>query len=344
MAHEAPHLKISSTQIESQLSSLYERLCLSPSRLESITGIVNRGYFEHESPSDISCLASKNLFHQLDGTLKPYDDIDMVLHTSVCRDFLEPATASRVHSLLELSENAMAFDLSNACLGFMNGIEMAQMYLKANKSLKHILVVSGENAYPLYKQTIKKMLDEKTTRKDVKKWMANLTIGSAGVAYLISSEQGVEQFKQRNPNFQPKAEILGQTSMTDSSSVHLCQGSGDMNALHMETQTKELMVKGLALAEKTFQLYKTQVDASPHVIVTHQVGKAHAEALKEVLGLNRPGEYKVFETYQEFGNTGSCACPLTLAFHQDQIESGMRVAMLGIGSGLQTIMMGVKWC
>ena len=46
-----------------------------------------------------------------------------------------------------------------------------------------------------------------------------------------------------------------------------------------------------------------------------------------------------------FGNTGSAAVPLTLLKLQElnKIKSGDHIALLGIGSGLSSIMMGIKW-
>ena len=51
-----------------------------------------------------------------------------LIHGSVCRDFLEPATACRVHHGLELPGECMIYDVSNACLGLLNGmIQVASM-------------------------------------------------------------------------------------------------------------------------------------------------------------------------------------------------------------------------
>jgi 3-oxoacyl-[acyl-carrier-protein] synthase-3 len=45
------------------------------------------------------------------------------------------------------------------------------------------------------------------------------------------------------------------------------------------------------------------------------------------------------------GNTGSSALPITLmmASEQGAIEKNDKIALLGIGSGLSSIMLGVKW-
>ena len=54
--------------------------------------------------------------------------ISALVHASVCRDHLEPATACRVHHQLGLSRSCLVYDVSNACLGILNGmIQVANM-------------------------------------------------------------------------------------------------------------------------------------------------------------------------------------------------------------------------
>ena len=50
------------------------------------------------------------------------DQIDLLVHAAVCRDRFEPATAAYVHGLLKLSGKTQIFDVSNACLGFLNAM------------------------------------------------------------------------------------------------------------------------------------------------------------------------------------------------------------------------------
>ena len=49
--------------------------------------------------------------------------IGALVHGSVCRDFLEPATACGVHHGLGLPDRCAVYDVSNACLGLLNGME-----------------------------------------------------------------------------------------------------------------------------------------------------------------------------------------------------------------------------
>ena len=72
------------------------------------------------------------------------------------------------------------------------------------------------------------------------------------------------------------------------------------------------------------------------------VGSAHRRQLFEFLGLDLE---KDFITYPSWGNVGSVSCPLTLARAvEDQvIQPGDKVALLGIGSGLSSLMLSIQF-
>jgi 3-oxoacyl-[acyl-carrier-protein] synthase-3 len=78
------------------------------------------------------------------------------------------------------------------------------------------------------------------------------------------------------------------------------------------------------------------------VFFCHQVGQAHARLLFERLALP-PG--KNFETLSFMGNTGSVSAPVTMAMGIEQgvFKEGQRAALLGIGSGINCLMLGVEW-
>lgn len=331
-AHYLPEQVMSSDEIEKRLAPLYKKLRLPEGRLELMTGITERRYWEPGTrPSALSTKAANNLFDH--GKIKK-EDIDLVIHASVCRDFLEPSTASVVHCDLGLKPEAMLFDLSNACLGVMSSFVMAANLIERG-AIKHALVVSGENGGPLLFQTIETLLkDESINRKNVKKYIANLTIGSAAVAYTLSHKDAA-----------PGSKLLGGISLADTSANVLCQGGGDTQALMMETDSEELMKKGVVLAKETWERTKKELDWANSDVdwaIGHQVGKAHEALTMETLGLQN---HQTFKTYPFLGNTGSAALPVTLDLlnHEMKIEKGSKVALLGIGSGLNSIMLGVEW-
>jgi 3-oxoacyl-[acyl-carrier-protein] synthase-3 len=324
---------LSSEAIEERLAPLYQKLKLPEGRLELMTGIKSRRVWPLGTrPSDLSTAASLKLF--LKSKIKR-DQIDLLIHASVCRDFLEPATASVVHANLGLSRHAMIFDLSNACLGVINAIVVAAHMIE-NGQIKNALIVSGENGGPLLENTIKELLNNQTIdRKSIKKYIANLTIGSAATAIMLTSKD----YAPDSPR------LLGGAVETDSSANHLCRGDGNTQTQFMETDSEELLKYGVALAQSTWQAMKKEISwtqESADLVLTHQVGTAHEKLSLEALELTH---IKTFKTYPFLGNTGSSALPITLMMASDEglIKKNDRIALCGIGSGLSSIMLGVEW-
>jgi acyl-CoA:acyl-CoA alkyltransferase len=332
-AYHLPEQKMTSTEIEERLAPVYERLKLPAGRIELMTGIKERRFWPPGTmPSDLSTQAARNLFEK--NVVKP-EDIDLIIHASVCRDFLEPSTSSIVHHNLGLRAEMMFFDLSNACLGMMSSFVVAANMIEQGL-IKHALIVSGENGGPLLLQTIEHLLkDNDLSRKSIKKYIANLTIGAAAVAYTISHKDCVHEGHL----------LLGGASLVDSSANVLCRGGGDTSSLMMETDSEELMKSGVILAEKTWEETKRELEWTNDDVdcfVGHQVGVAHETLLKQILKLeNCP----TFTTYEYLGNTGASALPITLNIFAEQkkIPQGSKVGLLGIGSGLNSIMLGLKW-
>ena len=74
----------------------------------------------------------------------------------------------------------------------------------------------------------------------------------------------------------------------------------------------------------------------------HQVGQMHRNLLYKTLGLDSG---KDFSSLEVLGNTGAASLPSTLALGMEKgiLEQGDKAALLGIGSGISCLMLGVEW-
>jgi 3-oxoacyl-[acyl-carrier-protein] synthase-3 len=72
------------------------------------------------------------------------------------------------------------------------------------------------------------------------------------------------------------------------------------------------------------------------------VGSTHRRRIYEVLGLDLAKDFSTFET---LGNMGSVSLPATLSAAVDAgaVRDGDKVALFGIGSGLNCMMLGLEW-
>ena len=328
-----PPVAVTSAEIEKRLQPMYERLRLPEGRLELMTGIERRHYWDHPIlPSEASAEAGRMLLEQ---NRVDRGEIDLLIHCGVCRDRMEPATAAYVHGLLELDSNCHFLDVSNACLGFVNGMVLAAGLLESGQ-IRHALLVSGENGRPLLENTIKTLLEGDFNRNQVKPYFANLTIGAGASAMLLSREDLV-----RGDHFR----LLGGTARADSKANKLCQGdSGGVEGFEMQTDAEALLNAGIELAKGTWTEFEKELGwdrQTPDCYTCHQVGKTHQRHLFDSLDLDRA---KDFITYDYMGNVGSVSLPFT--FHK-AVEAGAvsfdsKTALLGIGSGLSCVMLGVE--
>ena len=88
------------------------------------------------------------------------DSVDLLIHSAVCRDRLEPATASYVHRQMGLTGRTQIMDVSNACLGFKL---IGGFILDDQSGQIKAIIVSAENGKPLIDRTIKLLNSEDHT-------------------------------------------------------------------------------------------------------------------------------------------------------------------------------------
>lgn len=133
ISYTLPEEIITSDEIEAQLEPLYSRLKLPQGRLELMTGIRERRFWPRGMlPSEKSVESAEKALN-----LAGIDRRNMALiHGSVCRDFLEPATACGVHHRLGLPQRCMVYDVSNACLGLLNGMAQAANMIELGQILR----------------------------------------------------------------------------------------------------------------------------------------------------------------------------------------------------------------
>lgn len=263
--------------------------------------------------------------------------IGCLIHASVCRDFLEPATASVVHRELGLAPGCTIFDLSNACLGFANALVLLGTMIEQGQ-IEAGLVVAGEDGGPLVEQTVEALLgDPRVGKPELKRAFASLTIGS-GAAAAVVARAGPEANSRR---------LLGGVVRCATEHHELCAGDaadGGSGPL-METDSEALLEAGVALAQRTWGAFLEELGwehREVERVVTHQVGAAHRRLLLASLELDPALDYP---TVAVTGNVGSVSLPLSLdrARREGFLRTGQRTALLGIGSGLNCLMLGLDW-
>jgi len=230
-------------------------------------------------------------------------------------------------------------DVSNACLGLLNGMLIVADLIELGR-IKAGVVVGTETGRDLVEGTIDRLLgDPNVTRKDVKREFASLTIGSGSAAVVLCHRR----FSRKG------FRLLGGAMLADTSHNELCAGGslstvGSGGRPAMQTDSEALLHAGVGLAERTWDQFLRTLEWTAKDVdktFTHQVGKAHRQMLLERLGLDLSIDYPTVET---LGNTGAVALPTAaaLGLQAGHVHPGENVALLGIGSGLNCVMLGLE--
>ncbi|MBX3421227.1 MAG: 3-oxoacyl-ACP synthase III [Pirellulaceae bacterium] len=327
---------VTSAEIERRLAPAYQRLKLSEGRLELMSGISERRFWPDGTPISGPSINSARLALEAADVLP--EQIGCLIHASVCRDYLEPATACRVHAGLDLPANCWVYDLSNACLGLLSGMVQVATMIEQGM-IRAGIVVGTESGSGLVESTIAALnADQSLTRQSIKPSFASLTIGSGSCAMLL-----VDRDLSQTGNLLSDCVIRAETQHHG-----LCQSDTDQAGQGMQplmhTDSEQLLQAGIDVGRRAFaDLCST--GWSPDGIdfsVCHQVGSTHRRLMLQQLGLPSDRDYS---TFHWLGNTGSVALPtaLAMALHSGFVDTDSNVALLGIGSGINSLMMMTHW-
>ena len=337
--YELPDNVVTSSGLEQRLAPVYAKLHRSIGRLEVMTGIRERRLWRNGTqPSQAGTRAAQKAIAR-SGVDR--GAIECLLHTSVSRDFLEPATATVVHDLLGLPPTAVIFDISNACLGFVNGMVTLANMIELGQ-VKAGIVVGAESSTPLIEAAINELLsDENVTRAKLNLALASLTMGS-GAASVVLTHSSISRTGHR---------LVGGVVRTASHHNGLCRVQGDAclsdpdNCNSMYADAPGILKNGVQLICETWPALLHELDwEESHVdrIFSHQVSTTHTERVFDTLKLDKA---KGFSTVEYLGNVGSVSLPISLAIGMDKglLQAGDRVVLMGAGSGLCSIMLGLEW-
>ena len=229
-----------------------------------------------------------------------------------------------------MSEDCQNFDVGHACLGFMTGMLTVANLIELGQ-IECGLVVAGEGSREVTQATIRRLLQPGADFKIFAENLATLTLGSMAVAALLVHEKHATKGHQ----------LLGGAAKAATHHSRLCLGT----PTEMKTDAATLLRAGVDLAEVTMGQVRRELDlqlGDVKEFVLHQVGKANHDAIRDRFDLP---EERAQRLYLDHGNVGAAGVPFTLAtaVERGRLQSGETALLMGIGSGLNCTMLGVRW-
>ena len=356
---------VTSAEIETRLAPVYEKLHLQPGQLEAWTGIVERRWWEEGARlSDGAASAARKALAKSNVTAA---DLGVVIYAGVCRENFEPATACAVADALGVRGGVSVFDLSNACLGVLNGMLDVANRIELGQ-IRAGLVVSCESAREINEIAIGKLMAQ-AVGGGAQAAGARGTSGTSGVSGMAHFSGALATFTGGSGavamlltdgsfaagNDSKGHRLCGAVSQVAPEHHQLCRwgvepaGGADGGAHHyaqyMTTDSVAVLKHGVLLGQQTWQAFLTAMQWTPAQVdrvICHQVGNSHQEAILKSINVSKDKDYT---TYAYLGNMGTAALPVTAAIASERgvLKAGQRAGFLGIGSGLTCLMMGLEW-
>jgi 3-oxoacyl-[acyl-carrier-protein] synthase III len=313
-----------SEEIDSRLAPVLKRLKLPKGLLQRVAGVYERrNWAEGETFDDAAISAGKRALDQ--AGIKP-GQVGLLINTSVTRRNLEPSVAVKIHHGLGLPSSATNFDIANACLGFVNGMNLAGQLIDSG-SIDYAIIVDGEDADVIQHNTIERLLRSEMDRDDFMSEFASLTLGSGAAAAVLGRADAHPEGHR----------LLGGVTRAATEFNELCVGSVD----GMFTNAKELLRGGMGLVVAAWKEAKRDWNwTSMDRYILHQVSSVHTDAIVKATGMDKS---RVPLTYPKLGNVGPASIPITLSQEAESLKKGDRVLLMGVGSGLNTAMMEIAW-
>jgi 3-oxoacyl-[acyl-carrier-protein] synthase-3 len=334
--YELPSNVVTSDDLERRLDPMYAALKIQRGQLEAITGIRERRYWDPGYPLHQGAARAGRKAIEAAGI--GGGRIGMLIYGAVCRENLEPAAACAVADALGLSPECQIYDVSNACLGVLNGMVNVANAIELGQ-IQAGLVVACESAREIVDLTIERLNREKNMEV-LRRTVATLTGGSGAVAVLLSDS-----------SLAPRGHrIIGGVARNASEHHRLCVWGPDTGipggTRHMaETDAIKVLQNGVALGIDTFREFRKTLSlpaGKPDKVICHQVGATHQRTILDAIGI--PAD-RDFTTFRFLGNIGTVSLPITAAIAEERgfLVPGDLAGFLGIGSGLNCLMLGVEW-
>lgn len=270
---------------------------------------------ESIAASDLAYLASKQA---LDAAGVNPEDLDAVLVATVSGDYSWPATACILQHKLG-AKNAMAFDLSAACSGFVYGLTVAQSFIVSGQ-YRNVLLVGVD--------LLSKVVD----------WTDRNTCvlfgdGAGAVVIQPNDHKGVLVSEMGADG--SAADLLGQHC--GGSRFPITKEAIDRKEHFLFMNGKEIFKQAVRVMAQTCLKVLEPCNKSINdvaLIIPHQANTRILDAVAQRLGLTLADHF--FVNIDKYANTSAATIPIALheARQEGRVKDGDLVIFVSFGGGL----------
>jgi len=323
-----PKQIITSAELMREIES-EKRFGISVEWLERVTGIKERRFTEESfKPSDMAVIAAKEALQKANLLAK---DIDAIIYCGLFRDYLiEPATAHVVQTKLG-SKHALAFDVTNACHGFMNAIHLMDALIATGQA-KTGLIVTGEKPSTVVRMALDK-IRKVNDRHQFIQLSSGLGLGDAGGAIVVGRKKD------------PTTGFMGFMLRSESNLYAHSTCGNEVETTYLQADLTPLISHGIRLLNEMYPVFMSKLNWDSEDIFAYVQHQASKKMLKEIAEYCHAPLAKLVDTVTYYGNLVSANIPLNLQFlNKDRMPTyGDKILLTGGGSGIVVSKAGLIW-
>jgi len=300
--------------------NLSEMVDTSDEWIRTRTGICNRHIAKDMDNADMAYNAARNAVE--DARIEA-SKIGLIIVATSTPDYAFPNQSSLVQAKLK-AVNAMCFDVSAACSGFITALDIAASMLKAG-SYKYALVIGSEKMSEIvnWKDRSVCVLFGDGAGAVVLKAVDNNTEDVTGA--LVGHERGIIDSNIYNDGTGASV-LTGGRRFSDSCSTDIF--------IHMDGQEVfKFAVKSVPTAIETL-LHNNNMDINEvDKFILHQ---ANVRIIESVAKRLKADKDKFPVNLNEYGNTSSASIPILLdeLNRNGSLKQGEKLVLAGFGAGL----------
>lgn len=277
-----------------------------------------------QATSDLAAIAGINAIH--DAGMNP-EDIDLIIVATSTPDRKAPSTAAFVQHKIN-AYNAVAFDVTAVCSGFLFGMSVACQYI-ASGVYNNVLVIGAD--------TFSKITD--WTRRDA------IFFGDGAGAAVVSVSNVTEGFLAYRLYTDTSHDMLGFTIPGGGSDIPLTEENIKEGHQYFQMNGKAVFASATQALPRAINQVLDDTGLSIkdiNLMIPHQPSIRILQKTAEIIGL--PFE-KVMHNMEKYANTSGGTIPILLdeCNKNGKINKGDIILFAAVGSGWTYGASIIKW-
>lgn len=308
-------------------------------RMRKMVGFYKRRVADNDTTAaDLAYDAGKKLieYMQIDK-----ESIDALIFVVQQPDVFSPATSYAIHHRLGLSDNCIATDINQGCVGWVYGLYVASNMIESGMH-KRVLLLNGDNPScdvdpanrniaPIFGDAGTATLLEFSEKETVSSYLIDTKSYGYEAIYSPFSGARLRLYKTIRDRF----DLVLKLKECDEKARSLSQNSffdGYLDGLSVFDFTINCVPENI----KSLLNYLDMDVSDVNALCLHQANKQIVQSVASASGFDENDESKVpYAAFENYGNNTMCSIPTTLAL-LDKSICREKLLCCAFGNGLVT--------